>query len=78
MAKITEEILDTVGTPILAYVAVALLAAQARELDPLDDQFEGMSEWPADTAELFAEDIRLQINSVRDVLDRIEAALPGV
>lgn len=75
--EITEEIFDKVGAPLIIAFALASLETQLDTLTDVDDQLcEAFAAWVPEMRDRAVADLRRGIQDIRDVLDRLESALP--
>lgn len=62
---ITEQQLDDIGTPIIAFASVAFLAAQFEALGTFDDDaLEGARTWPEHARENMLDDLGEQLSTI--------------
>lgn len=76
---LTEQNVDDIGTPILGFAAVSLIAAQVDAAGGIDaDIFAGLSRWPSGARADLLADCRREAERVRDWAYAALAALDGV
>jgi hypothetical protein len=75
--EITEEIFDKVGAPLIVAFALASLEIQLDALTEANDQIaDALATWVPEMRDRAVGNLRGGIQDVRDVLDRLESALP--
>ena len=69
--EFTENTLDAVATPILAFTSVALIAAQIDELGRFDtDCLEGSRTWPTEMRDHMLDDAEDRLVKMRDWIEQ--------
>jgi hypothetical protein len=77
--EITEDIFDKVGAPLIVAFALTSLETQIDALTDVNDQLrEAFATWVPEMRDRAVSDLRRSIDQVREVLDRLESALPEV